>query len=633
MKRILLVALCAVLLLHQGASASDFRFSPHPNKARLIHWRDWSTVSLDEARGEGKPILLSLSAVWCHWCHVMDETTYSDEAVIRFINENFIPIRVDADMRPDIDSLYNQGGWPSTVVLTPGGEIVRGGTYIVPEEMVPWLAKAVASYKDGSRPGRIDTQRAATGEPAPIPDAVPPVKSDIARTSRYLKAEYDGEYGGFGRGQKFPNPAAIDFFLSEYVRSGDREAAEIVTKTLDKMKRGEIHDPTEGGFFRYATGREWSAPHYEKMLGLNAEIARNYAFAYQVFGKPSYEATLKETLGYVRKSLYDPGQGVFYGSQDADEEYYAAVRRKGLKRPSVDATVYAGPNARMISALVAAYGATGTRDFFEDAVRAAEFMIRTLYSREDGVYRFHRDGNRQLRGLLADNVLFGLALIDLYRVTGKGEYIAVAQDVGRLLVRRFFDPARGRFRSALDTTIVEPSHPGALHEYTGARDNFEAAVFLEELSRYRGTESLRQIARDVISRVNKDCDRFGPAAAVCGIALTWEHREPFEVVVVADGDPGKFLSEVNRVFIPEKVVKILSLKKDAEEIKRLGYPREEALYLCAGRRCLASVGRPEDVRVKVKKFVEALASPSVSARKTGEKGKGDGKPAAGIRKR
>jgi uncharacterized protein YyaL (SSP411 family) len=610
MRRTFLAAFCLLFSLNQVVTAGDFRFSPHANKAHLIQWRAWNRSSLDEARGQNKPVLLSLSAVWCHWCHVMDETTYSDPVVISFINENLVPIRVDSDMRPDIDSLYNQGGWPSTLVLTPGGEIIQGGTYIVPEEMVAWMMKAVAAYK-GGKPDNEGEAGNAKEEKGLGSVAAPPAKSGIEKTVGYLKSEYDKEHGGFGRSQKFPNPDAIDFLLSEVVRGRDDEAASMVTRTLDEMARGEIRDAVEGGFFRYATGSDWSAPHYEKMLEVNAGIARNYAFAYQVFGKPLYRSILKETLTYVSKSLFDRKKGVFYGSQDADEKYYAAAKRNGPTRPYVDTTVYAGPNARMISALIAAYGATGSTDFLKDAMRTADFMIRRLYSREGGVYRSFRDGDRQLEGLLADNVLCGLALIDLYNVTGKSEFIVLAQEIGRLLEKRFFDPENGRFRPSLDTTIVGPSTPGRLHDYEMARANFEAAVFLERLYRYNGDRSLKQVADAVIARLDRGCERFGPAAPVCGSALRWEIQEPFEVVVVSRDRPGRFLSEVNRVFIPEKVVKVLSLKKDREEVKRLGYPVEEALYVCSGRRCLASVKRPQEVRKRLKKFMKSLVPFSV----------------------
>src|SRR5512139_887628 len=139
LKKILTYSICLILLLESLAFAEEFRFSPRTNKAHLIRWRSWSLEMFDEAQKKHKLILLSISAVWCHWCHIMDETTYSNLELIDFINDNFIPVRVDADMRPDIDSLYNQGGWPSTTILTPQGEVISGGTYIPPEEMLARL--------------------------------------------------------------------------------------------------------------------------------------------------------------------------------------------------------------------------------------------------------------------------------------------------------------------------------------------------------------------------------------------------------------------------------------------------------------------------------------------------------------
>src|SRR5574337_505685 len=141
MKTVVAILLCVVIAA--PSFAGEFRFSPRPNKAHRIQWRTWSEQSLAEARKKDRLILLSLSAVWCHWCHVMDETTYSDNAVIAFLNEQVIPIRVDADIRPDIDSMYNQGGWPSTAILTPDGEVISGGNYFQPEELLSRLKRAV----------------------------------------------------------------------------------------------------------------------------------------------------------------------------------------------------------------------------------------------------------------------------------------------------------------------------------------------------------------------------------------------------------------------------------------------------------------------------------------------------------
>ena len=125
-----------------------FRFSPRPNRASDIGWRDWGEKAFQEAQVADKPILLAISAVWCHWCHVMDETSYSDPEVIRTINERYVPIRVDNDERPDVNRRYNMGGWPTTAFLTPDGEIVHGGTYIPPDAMRSYVAQVAEVWRD-----------------------------------------------------------------------------------------------------------------------------------------------------------------------------------------------------------------------------------------------------------------------------------------------------------------------------------------------------------------------------------------------------------------------------------------------------------------------------------------------------
>ncbi len=562
---------------------------------------------LEEAKRENKPILLSLSAVWCHWCHVMDEATYSDDSVIGFINKNFIPVRVDADMRPDIDNLYNQGGWPSTLVLTALGDIIHGGTYIPSEEMVPWLNRALALYREQA--GNVDKKKRGENEKALDRNSSPPEQLDIEKTVIFLKSEFDEKYGGFSGPQKFPNPDAINFLLSEFVRRGDAEAKAVIEKTLDEMAKGEIHDAIEGGFFRYATRSNWSSPHYEKMLVLNAEIARNYAFAYKAFSKLLYKKITIETMGYLIRTLFDVKEGLFYGSQDADEHYYTSGNRSRLRHPAIDTIFYAGPNARMISALVAAYGATGRAGYLKYATHAADSMIRDLYSPGDGIARFLQNGEKGLTGLLEDNVLFGQALMDLYDVTGEKAYLSVSRDIGNLLVERFIDQTNGGFRPTLGTTFVEPSVPGRLHEYNSALSNFRAAVLLQRLFRQDGDLRLKQTGNAAVAAMGKSCERFGPAAPVCGSAIRWELQDMFEIVIVAGKRPERFLSEVNKIFIPEKVIRILSMKKDKAEIIRLGYPFEEALYLCFGKKCLISVKRPKEVGKKINQFISNLSYP------------------------
>src|SRR6266571_6044876 len=127
-------------------ATATFHFSPRANRAHEIKWREWGEDAFREAKETGKPVLLSLSAVWCHWCHVMDETSYSDEGVISFVNEHFIPVRVDNDQRPDVNARYNMGGWPTTAFLTPEGEILAGATYVPPEQMLEALPKVYTHF-------------------------------------------------------------------------------------------------------------------------------------------------------------------------------------------------------------------------------------------------------------------------------------------------------------------------------------------------------------------------------------------------------------------------------------------------------------------------------------------------------
>ncbi len=613
---LMLSAFLPQLVLPGLALSAEFRFSPKPNNAHLITWRTWTAALFEEARRLKRPILLSLSAVWCHWCHVMDETTYSDSAIISQINGQFIPVRVDADMRPDIDSLYNQGGWPSTVILAADGTIIRGGTYIPAGRMAEWLEQAVADHKHQSHKSRGQAEETKTGAPSAAGPS--PVED---RVLTLLLSSFDRTYGGFGIGQKFPNPETIDFLIGEYVRTGRQDIAFVILTTLDAMARGEIHDTVNGGFFRYATQRDWSEPHFEKMLALNAGLARNYAFASVVFGSRSYEGVMTKTLDYLLGPLRDRRSGMFFGSQDADEGYYRTGNRSPGKAPQIDRTFYAGPNSVMITALIAAHGATGSAKFLQQAREAAGFMLKELYDPGAGVFRYARNGKKHLPGLLSDNVLFGRALLDLQNATGDTRYLDAARAIGRIVTERFYDAEQRWFRTSLDTTLVAPPSSGMMMPYASALVNFQTLLFLMRLHHHTGDESMRRIAAEAYSALSADCIRFEPAAANCGAAVSWMVRHPIEIVMVTRDRPQRFLDEVNRMYLPQKVVRSLSIMKNRREITERGYPLEEALYLCTGRRCLAAVTDPRDVQEGIRKIM-ALADKgqSVPERRTSDSG-------------
>ncbi len=607
MKKLAISTILVIFIFNHLVLASDLRFSPRPNKANLIEWRHWEKQSFADAKKEGKPILLSLSAVWCHWCHVMDETTYSAIYVIDYINSNFIPVRVDANMRPDIDNLYNQGGWPSTVVLTPEGEIVQGGTYISQESMIAWLSDALEMLKEDKKgfKEKNETIKKKRGTVRHMEGLAPGV-SDIARITNMLESSYDKRHGGFGLWQKFPNPDAIDFLLSEYLNTSDPELQTMISTTLEKMSEGEIYDHVEGGFFRYATAPNWSAPHYEKMLDLNAALIRNYASACIVFGSSNYRKVLNKTITYIGKYLYDKKTGAFYGSQDADEEYYRRTERAGLKPPHVDSAIYADSNAQMITGLIFAYGATGEKSLIRMAKRAADFIMKNLYSDDDGTYHYYFE-QKHLSGLLSDNVLFGLALIDLYNVTGDKRYIGRAEDISRLVINRFYDKTNGQFIASLETPIVNPTITSALSDYNTYLSNYRAVILLNRLYYYDGDEKLKNIIKSANSKLCTVYETYEPSAALYGTALRWTMEAPLVVTIIArDENLDRFLLQVNKMYIPQKVVKIISLKRERDRIRTLGYPVEEAAYVCAGKRCSPAFTKPDRLIAGIKRFMENI---------------------------
>src|SRR5256886_11324392 len=184
------------------AQATDqFPFSPRPNRASEINWRPWSQEAFEQARQTGRPILLSISAVWCHRCHVMDETTYSHAGVIDLINREYVPVRVDNDVRPDINQRYNMGGWPTTAFLTASGDILTGATYLPPDQMAGALVRIADYYRDSQ--AEIASR---------VLDARKKAASGVARSASVLnaglvdatldagKSAYDPEYGGSGVG-------------------------------------------------------------------------------------------------------------------------------------------------------------------------------------------------------------------------------------------------------------------------------------------------------------------------------------------------------------------------------------------------------------------------------------------------
>jgi uncharacterized protein YyaL (SSP411 family) len=184
------------------------------------------------------------------------------------------------------------------------------------------------------------------------------------------------------------------------------------------MARGEIFDKVEEAF-SVCHENGLVQPHYEKMLEVNAGLIRNYADASLVLGRRDYIGIVRKSMRFIQVNLYDDAGGAFFGSQDADEEYYKRQNRKGIKAPFVDKTTYTDSSSLMISALIASYGATSDERYLGTAIKGADFLLEKLHSGSDGVYHYFRDGAPHLKGFFRTMLSPESALLDLYNATGK----------------------------------------------------------------------------------------------------------------------------------------------------------------------------------------------------------------------
>ena len=301
-----------------------------------VDWHPWGEEALEIARGDDRPIFLSIGYSACHWCHVMERESFENEETAALMNANFVNIKVDREERPDLDSIYMEavqamtgsGGWPMSVFLTPAGQPFYGGTYFPPQPRhgMPSFAQVLLAVADAYKNKRDDLEAQAqrltdaigrTGSLSASGEALGVEILDEA-TGKLLQY-FDEQYGGFGDQPKFPQPMTLEFAMSQYRRGGDADVLHIAEHTLQQMAAGGIYDHLGGGFHRYSVDRIWLVPHFEKMLYDNGQLLRSYLHAWQINGRPEHRQVVDETVDYVLREMTSP-EGGFYSAQDADSE-------------------------------------------------------------------------------------------------------------------------------------------------------------------------------------------------------------------------------------------------------------------------------------------------------------------------
>jgi len=566
---------------------NEFHFSPRSNRAHEIAWQPWSAHAFETAQREDKPILLAISAVWCHWCHVMDETSYSDPAIIAAINERYVPVRVDNDRRPDVNARYNQGGWPTTAFLTPQGTLLAGATYMPPAQM----SQALAQIADFYRENRDAIASRSAELRARISNAQPPAGGDVDGavvewTLDRLEQAYDEEYGGFGNEPKFPMTDALEFLLQEHRATGNPRAYEIVARSMLGMSTGGMYDHVEGGFFRYSTTRDWSVPHFEKMTEDHAALLRILATLVRTTRNDRFHSTLVSALGYVRDVLLDPRSHLFAGSQDADEHYFSLSleERRKLRAPYVDRTSYSNWTAAMAATFVAAGNALGDDRAVTEGVAVLDTLHdRMLDTRGLLVHFIEPGGTPQVQGLLVDQHAYLRAAIDAHEYTGERRFLDRAKALAQAVVRHFSAPDGGfydhaGFEEMLGNLEVR-NRP--LPENASLAESFVRLAALENQPRWR------EIAQSTLLVFANSYERAGIFAAPLAKAVRrYLLPEASVVLVGSTGETADLRDAAHALPAPTLVIRTIA-PDETEALRDRGFEpsRKSAAYVCAGTVC------------------------------------------------
>lgn len=326
-----------------------------------IEWLDWGRPAFDKSVKDGKPILLSITVPWSSYCREMSDLTYSREEVIEKVNQGFIPVRVNGEERPDVNLRYGQGGWPSTVFLTPRGSVITGCTYVPEAQFTELLEQVVGIYEALNRSGRTALGPENTDSMAGFEEKrlyyIKNRTPFIDRFQELLFSSFDQVYGGFGfhpreNGPKYPLPYALGYLLKRYELDGESKVKVVIEKTLESMVESGLFDFLEGGFFHYSLDRKWQFPCSEKLLVDNIELAQIYYDAARILGDARFQDIYEKTVRFVNQWLLNPETKEFYSSVSADANYYKLASRaerlaylKGHKSPLVDRAVYTNVGA------------------------------------------------------------------------------------------------------------------------------------------------------------------------------------------------------------------------------------------------------------------------------------------------
>jgi uncharacterized protein YyaL (SSP411 family) len=641
-----------------------------------VDWYPWGEAALAKASREDKPIFVSIGYSTCHWCHVMAHESFEDERVAAILNEHLVSVKVDREERPDLDGIYmsavqaltGRGGWPLSVFCTAGGEPFYGGTYYPPEPRfgMPSFMDVLLAVVDAWRNRREELVAGGKRLAAAIDRQAVVLEGDRSRAELMpetldlafadLLQRFDRVHGGWGAAPKFPQPMVLEFLLRHHDSTGEPQALEMVTRTLEAMARGGMYDQLGGGFHRYSVDDRWTTPHFEKMLYDQAQLARVYLHAWQVTGDALYRAVVEETLDYVLREMTDPAGG-FYAAQDADsegeegrfflwtaEEIRAVLgeeagrfieaygvttwgnfegksilefvgdvtERPGLAgarrrlfgareervHPARDDKVLASWNGLMLAAFAEAAGALGRDDYGRMAERNGEFLLRELCTPDGRVVHVWMAGVAKANGYLEDHAHVIEGLLELYRVTFDSRWYTAARRLAETMIERFVAAGVG-FYDTSDHHERLITRPRELADNAMPSGNGMAASVLQRLAGLAVEPRYAQAARDSLALAQPLLARAPLGFGQWLSALDYALAHPREVAIVGDlraADTRALLDASANGYRPHQVVAVGAGGGEPAVPLLRGRGRvggRATAYVCVDSACRAPVTEPE----------------------------------------
>ena len=584
-----------LLLLALGAA-------PPARAADAIAWQPWSDAAFAQAKAEHKFVIMDLQAVWCHWCHVMDATTYQDPKVIRLLNARYVALKVDQDSRPDLANRYEDYGWPATIVFAAdGSEIVRRRGYVNPAQMAAMLQAII----DDPSPGPSVTGGGTTPAAAISPGG------QLGEWRQRLLAGYDRPNGGWSDEHKFLDADNVEYCLRA-AQQGDAEAA-LIARDMLRLQR-QLFDPAWGGVYQYSAEGNWVNPHFEKIMAIQADNLRIYALAAAQWPGWGYDAAARDVARYLQAFLLGPG-GAFGTSQDADlkpgehaADYFALGDRERRAQgiPRVDPHQYARENGWAISALCALSAATGDAAALAAAEKAAGWVIAHRALPGGG---FRHDEADAAGPFLGDTLAMGAAFLNLYEATADAAWLARASAAADFIRAHFGRGAEPGFASS-DTG--RGSFPSPLPEFD---ESVALARFANRLARATGRTEDHALAESSLRWLRQPAVAGHRGPYVGGLLLAAQEigAEPLHVTVVGrKDDPAAqaLYAAALRAPTTNKLVEWWDRREG-------GPPRGESIfpdlpgasaYLCANGACSAPIGNAAALTKRLAKVMATTAA-------------------------